>query len=221
MGLTVPAVLTIGAGLLAAFFEVISDGGTQQLSYSLCDAGACGAPRLWGSPRAQVKSPSPLSLFSGSPGRMAAWQENGAVWVGTEDGGASLALSGGAGSDFHPQLVGLDPNTHAWLVVDTSNAGLGDSWRVVMLHSLQKAAADNKDKIKQLLITDAGHDDAKQAADIQDLVSRGVDTVVVTGCTTSGCVRATVVDALSYGFRPIIPEEAVGDRAHLELRARA
>ncbi len=45
------------------------------------------------------------------------------------------------------------------------------------------------------------------------LVSRGVDTVVVTGCTTSGCVRATVVDAISFGFRPIIPEEAVGDRA--------
>ena len=45
------------------------------------------------------------------------------------------------------------------------------------------------------------------------LISRGVDTVLVTGCTTSGCVRATVVDALSYGFRPIIPEEAVGDRA--------
>jgi maleamate amidohydrolase len=45
------------------------------------------------------------------------------------------------------------------------------------------------------------------------LVSRGVDTVIVTGCTTSGCVRATVVDAISYGFRPIIPEEAVGDRA--------
>jgi maleamate amidohydrolase len=45
------------------------------------------------------------------------------------------------------------------------------------------------------------------------LVARGVDTVIVTGCTTSGCVRATVVDAISYGFRPIIPEEAVGDRA--------
>jgi maleamate amidohydrolase len=45
------------------------------------------------------------------------------------------------------------------------------------------------------------------------LVSRGIDTVIVSGCTTSGCVRATVVDALSYGFRPIIPEEAVGDRA--------
>jgi maleamate amidohydrolase len=45
------------------------------------------------------------------------------------------------------------------------------------------------------------------------LVARGIDTVVVTGCTTSGCVRATVVDALSYGFRPIVPEDAVGDRA--------
>jgi nicotinamidase-related amidase len=45
------------------------------------------------------------------------------------------------------------------------------------------------------------------------LVSRGVDTVVVTGCTTSGCVRATVIDAISHGFRPIIPEETVGDRA--------
>ncbi len=39
-----------------------------------------------------------------------------------------------------------------------------------------------------------------------------VDTLVVTGCTTSGCVRATVVDALQYGFRAIVPREAVGDR---------
>ena len=45
------------------------------------------------------------------------------------------------------------------------------------------------------------------------LTSRGVDTLIVTGCTTSGCVRASVVDAVSYGFRPIVPREAVGDRA--------
>lgn len=45
------------------------------------------------------------------------------------------------------------------------------------------------------------------------LAAKGVDTVIVTGCTTSGCVRASVVDALSYGLRPIIPLEAVGDRA--------
>jgi maleamate amidohydrolase len=38
------------------------------------------------------------------------------------------------------------------------------------------------------------------------------DTVVVTGCTTSGCVRATTVDAFSYGFRTILPEDCIGDQ---------
>jgi len=39
-----------------------------------------------------------------------------------------------------------------------------------------------------------------------------VDTVIVTGMSTSGCVRATAVDALQYGFRPIVAREAVADR---------
>lgn len=41
----------------------------------------------------------------------------------------------------------------------------------------------------------------------------GVDTAIVTGMTTSGCVRATVVDAYSSNVRPIVPIECVGDRA--------
>ena len=45
------------------------------------------------------------------------------------------------------------------------------------------------------------------------LAFRRVDTVVVVGCTTSGCVRATVVDALSHNFRPIVVSDCVGDRA--------
>lgn len=45
------------------------------------------------------------------------------------------------------------------------------------------------------------------------LTMRGVDTAIVTGCTTSGCVRATVVDAMGHGFRPMVPRECVGDRA--------
>lgn len=45
------------------------------------------------------------------------------------------------------------------------------------------------------------------------LAMRGVDTLIVTGCTTSGCIRATVVDAIGYGLRPIVPRECVGDRA--------
>ena len=46
-----------------------------------------------------------------------------------------------------------------------------------------------------------------------NLISRRVDTVIVTGCTTSGCVRASVVDAVSYNFRPIVVTDCVGDRA--------
>jgi nicotinamidase-related amidase len=44
------------------------------------------------------------------------------------------------------------------------------------------------------------------------LMARGVDTLLVTGASTSGCVRATVLDALQHGLRPLVPEEAVGDR---------
>jgi maleamate amidohydrolase len=42
---------------------------------------------------------------------------------------------------------------------------------------------------------------------------RGVDTAVIVGCTTSGCVRATVVDAMQFNFRTIVIEDCVGDRA--------
>ena len=45
------------------------------------------------------------------------------------------------------------------------------------------------------------------------LAMKGVDTAIVTGCTTSGCVRATVVDAMGQGYRPMVPRECVGDRA--------
>jgi maleamate amidohydrolase len=38
------------------------------------------------------------------------------------------------------------------------------------------------------------------------------DTVIVTGCTTSGCVRATTVDSFSNGFRTLVPEDCVGDQ---------
>jgi maleamate amidohydrolase len=47
------------------------------------------------------------------------------------------------------------------------------------------------------------------------LIDRQIDTLVVTGGTTSGCIRATVIDAFSYGFRVLIVEEAVFDRGVL------
>lgn len=45
------------------------------------------------------------------------------------------------------------------------------------------------------------------------LASQGINTLIVTGVSTSGCVRATAVDAIQHGFLPIVPREAVGDRA--------
>ena len=44
------------------------------------------------------------------------------------------------------------------------------------------------------------------------LLAAGVDTTIITGLTTSGCVRASAVDAMQYGFIPYVVREAVGDR---------
>ncbi len=51
------------------------------------------------------------------------------------------------------------------------------------------------------------------------LAAAGVDTLIITGCTTSGCVRATAVDALQHGLHTIVPKQAVGDRALLPHEA--
>ena len=45
------------------------------------------------------------------------------------------------------------------------------------------------------------------------LARHSVDTLIITGCVTSGCVRATAVDSLGYGYRPIVVSDCVGDRA--------
>tara|TARA_Y100001970_G_scaffold294368_1_gene451839 strand:+ start:23380 stop:24003 length:624 start_codon:yes stop_codon:yes gene_type:complete len=41
----------------------------------------------------------------------------------------------------------------------------------------------------------------------------GVDTIMITGCTTSGCVRASALDAMCWGFIPIVITDGCGDRA--------
>lgn len=45
------------------------------------------------------------------------------------------------------------------------------------------------------------------------LIDRSIDTLVVTGCTTSGCVRGSVVDAFAYNYRVVVPHDAVYDRS--------
>ncbi len=43
------------------------------------------------------------------------------------------------------------------------------------------------------------------------LAKHGVDTTIVTGCMTSGCIRASIIDSFSHGFRTMVPEDCVGD----------
>jgi maleamate amidohydrolase len=42
---------------------------------------------------------------------------------------------------------------------------------------------------------------------------QGVDTAIIVGCTTSGCVRASVVDSMQHNFRTVVISDCVGDRA--------
>jgi ribose transport system substrate-binding protein len=83
-----------------------------------------------------------------------------------------------------------------------SNAGLGDSWRVVMLDEIKQGAEDHKDVVKKLIITDAGHDDSKQVSDVQDLVSQGVDLLIVSA-NTEKALDPVVTRAMKQGI-PVV-----------------
>jgi maleamate amidohydrolase len=52
-----------------------------------------------------------------------------------------------------------------------------------------------------------------------ELTTQQVDTLVLAGVTTSGCIRATAVDSLQHGYRTVVPADAVGDRASGPHRA--
>ena len=101
---------------------------------------------------------------------------------------------------------------------DGSNAGV---WceKVPALKRLTEHAAESQvvDILKpaegELVIrkTQASAFFATELASI--LTFWGVDTIAVVGCTTSGCVRASVVDAISHNFRPVVIADCVGDRA--------
>jgi len=53
---------------------------------------------------------------------------------------------------------------------------------------------------------------------VSHLVDLGVDTLVMVGCTTSGCIRASVVDGFSYNYRVVVPQDCVYDRGEVSHR---
>lgn len=93
-------------------------------------------------------------------------------------------------------------------LIGFSNASISNSWRVGMLHSIQKTAADNSDKIERLLITDAGDDPAKQVADVQDLMQRGIDLLLVSAAT-SDALDSIVTRAYEQGIPVVLVDRRI------------
>jgi ribose transport system substrate-binding protein len=93
-------------------------------------------------------------------------------------------------------------------VIGFSNASISNSWRVGMLASIQQAAHDNADQIKQLIITDANDDPAKQVADVQDLISRGVDLLIVSAATAEA-LDGIVTRAYEEGIPVVLVDRRI------------
>jgi ribose transport system substrate-binding protein len=89
-----------------------------------------------------------------------------------------------------------------------SNAGLGDSWRVVLLHSMQAAVARNKNMVSSFIVTDANHNDAKQVSDIEDLISQDVDILIVSA-NTSDALDPVVSRAMRRGIPVVMTDRSV------------
>jgi ribose transport system substrate-binding protein len=93
-------------------------------------------------------------------------------------------------------------------VIGFSNASVSNIWRVGMAHAIEAAAARHADQIEKLIITDANDDPAKQAADIQDLMERDVDLLIVSPATAQALDPA-VTRAMSRGIPVILVDRRV------------
>lgn len=93
-------------------------------------------------------------------------------------------------------------------VIGFSNASISNIWRVGLLHALQQAAAENKGKISKLIITDAGDDAAKQVSDIQDILQRGVDLLIVSPATAQE-LDPIVTQAMAQGVPVVLVDRRV------------
>ena len=82
-----------------------------------------------------------------------------------------------------------------------SNASISNIWAVGYLHALEHAAEQHEDLIKQVIITDANDNPTKQVSDIQDLLQRNVDILIVRPSTEA--VDAAVVRAVKKGV-PVV-----------------
>ncbi|MCA8906332.1 MAG: isochorismatase family protein [Rhodospirillaceae bacterium] len=85
--------------------------------------------------------------------------------------------------------------------------------RETFLHDHPSVAYDPRifDKSYDLAVTKKGPSILFETGVVSYFIKQRVDTVIVTGCTTSGCIRATTIDSFANRFRTLVPEDCVGD----------
>lgn len=90
--------------------------------------------------------------------------------------GSALVVAQGAAKKTSGFVIGL------------SNFSLGNSWRVQMIEEVKYAVAQRGDLVKQLIITEADNSVEKQIADMEDLISKKVDAILITTASPKGLV---------------------------------
>ena len=93
-------------------------------------------------------------------------------------------------------------------VIGFSNASVDNTWRLAQLHAIQNAAAKHKDLIKQLIITDANNNPSKQVSDVEDLLQRGVDILLVSA-SKAEALDPVVTRAMKSGIPVIMVDRRV------------
>lgn len=93
-------------------------------------------------------------------------------------------------------------------VIGFSNASVDNTWRLAQLHAIQAAAAKHKDKIKQLIITDANNNPSKQVSDVEDLLQRGVDILLISA-SKADALDPIVTQAMNDGVPVIMVDRRV------------
>jgi ribose transport system substrate-binding protein len=93
-------------------------------------------------------------------------------------------------------------------IIGFSNASVDNTWRLAQLHAIQAAAAKHKDVIKQLIITDANNNPSKQVSDVEDLLQRGVDILLVSA-SKSDALDPVVSRAMGNGTPVIMVDRRV------------
>ena len=92
-------------------------------------------------------------------------------------------------------------------------------WKVgavgdVLIHGHHATQFDDRiyDPDYDVKLVKAGASIFFQTPIVPFMVKQQVDTLIVIGCVTSGCIRASIIDSFQYGFRTIVPEDGVGDQ---------